>query len=83
MTTDVGTLPAVDAFVGFEPNSDGWPAAMTHSDTNGRFALCALPQTAAAITVLVGDIFAHVTVLPSETNIELTLNPGPDGRHRD
>jgi hypothetical protein len=80
--TPVVTQPAVDAFVDFEPGNDGWAAAMTHSDNNGRFALCTLPETAVEITVLVGDTFAHVTVPPSETNIELTLDPGPDGRHR-
>lgn len=83
MTTDFGSLPAADALVDFEPANDGWPAAMSHTDNSGRFALCSLPETAVQIGVLVGNTFAHVTVSPGEMDIELILDPGGvEGRHR-
>jgi len=84
MTTSAGTWPAVGVWVDFEPSlADDWPAAFTHTDSNGKFSLCTLPETAVNIGALLGNMFAYVTVPPGQTNIELTLDSlGVDGKRR-
>ena len=84
LTTSAGTRPAVGAWVDFVPSLvDDWPAAFTHTDSNGKFSLCTLPETAVNIGALLGNMFAYVTVPPGQTNIELTLDSlGVDGKRR-
>jgi len=83
MTDGAATQPAAGASVDFEPTNDDWPAAVTHTDSSGKFALCTLPETAVEIGVLVGNTFLHVPVPPGQMSIEVTLEPvGLEGRHR-
>jgi len=84
MATSAGTQPAAGAWVDFEPGpADDWPAAVTHTDANGKFSLCTLPETTVIIGTVVGNIIASTTVPPGETNIEITVEPvAADGTDR-
>jgi hypothetical protein len=73
--TKKGTQPVADVAVDWEPDED-WAAAYTYSDANGRFSLCGLPVDAVTIRAVnsIGS-YATSTVPPSETTVELTLQP--------
>jgi hypothetical protein len=47
LETNGTQTPATGAFVDFEPTEDS-PAAITKSDSQGRYLLCGLPSTASA-----------------------------------
>jgi hypothetical protein len=73
-TTPTAKQPVAGVFVDFEPLED-FPAAITYSDSGGRFLLCGLPQND---TVLLGagqgGRVAYANIPPDQsTDIEITL----------
>jgi hypothetical protein len=59
--------PATGAFVDFEPIED-FPAAVTVSDSQGRYLLCGLPSTGSAdLGAAAGGQVAYLTVPAGET----------------
>jgi hypothetical protein len=71
--TSAGPRPVVGAGVDFEPSEDV-PAALTYTDSAGRFSLCGLPESE---TVQLGagsnGRVAYVDVPPGQTDITITL----------
>ena len=71
--TASGKEPLARVFVDFEPVMD-FPAAITSSDTNGRFGLCGLPENATvSIGAGLGGRVAYVDVPPGQTAVEIVL----------
>ena len=72
--TSAGKQPVAGVFVDFEPLDD-FPAAITYSDTDGRFALCGLPlNDSVTLGVALGGRGAYATVPAGQTTgIEITL----------
>jgi hypothetical protein len=74
-TTDAGKRPVAGAFVDYEPIMD-FPAALTFTDSSGRYLLCGLPE---GQTVQLGASFgvtrvAYVSALPGQsTNVDIML----------
>lgn len=73
--TAEGRRPAPDAFVDYEPIDDS-PAAVTYTDSEGRFLLCGIPQarTATIGAALGVGRFAYRSVPPgpdASTEIEI------------
>jgi hypothetical protein len=69
-----GRRPLAGAFVDFEPMED-FPAAITYTDAQGRFLLCALPDGISAHlgASLNTDRVAYVTVPSGQTSIDIEL----------
>ena len=71
--TSAGTRPVAGAFVDFEPIED-FPAAVTYSDGNGRFALCGLPENATArLSAASNSRVAYSDLPPGQADITITL----------
>jgi hypothetical protein len=69
----IGKQPVANVFVDFEPTED-FPAAITYSDSTGRFALCGLPaNTTVTIGAGLGNRVAYANVPPGQTDIEIVL----------
>jgi hypothetical protein len=72
-STAAGKQPVAGAFVDFEPVPDS-PAAVTYSDTAGRFLLCGLPEDRAVdLGVGFSGRVTYVAVPPGQTEIEIVL----------
>ena len=71
--TSAGPRPVAGAGVDFEPVEDVL-AALTYTDSDGRFALCGLPENEKA-TLGVGSNgrVAYADVPPGQTDITITL----------
>jgi hypothetical protein len=72
--TSAGKQPVAGAFVDWEPLED-FPAAVTHSDGAGRFALCGLPQDETVrLGTFSGGRVAYANIPPGQTaGVEITL----------
>jgi hypothetical protein len=67
LETNGTQAPVAGAFVDFEPFED-FPAAVTNSDSQGRYLLCGLPATASApLGASVGVRSTYLTVPPDQT----------------
>ena len=67
LETNGTRTPATGAFVDFEPLED-FPAAVTTSDSQGRYLLCGLPSTASAyLGAAAGGKVTYLTVPAGET----------------
>ena len=67
LETNGTQTPATGAFVDFEPTEDS-PAAITKSDSQGRYLLCGLPSTASAyLGAAAGGKVTYLTVPAGET----------------
>jgi hypothetical protein len=71
-----GRRPVPGAFVDFEPVMD-FPAAITYTDTQGRFLLCGLPDgtTAELGASLTTARVAYVNVPPHQTTMDIEIPP--------
>jgi hypothetical protein len=66
--------PAANAYVAYDP-LDGFPLAMTRTDTEGRFLLCGIPSdVSAVIDTSVNSHYAYVAVPPGpDASIEIVV----------
>lgn len=83
--TSAGKQPVGNVWVDFEPDpSNDWPAAVTFTNANGEFSLCALPEPSVIVGAYRADTgFAYASVPSGQATIELTLQPTTtNGKHR-
>jgi hypothetical protein len=73
-TTPAGPRPAAGAFVDFEPIDDS-PAAITYSDSEGRYLLCGIPENEnAAVGTNVNGKAAYTIARPGQTTgVDITV----------